>query len=152
MIRLLINVCKYLPLLPVNAFIAIFYHSKEFNCFQRIHARDKMIPMKRFVKSENKSYRNPFFSTEASDRNLTIMKLDADVKTADEFSLPEIVATLTAAVSVLAPPNTWTVSNPFSVSNSENWNNRKNLNYLVRKKGESLFTWELESLRSQVES
>lgn len=52
------------------------------------------------------TYRNPFFSTEASDLNLTIIKFEAEVKTALELSLPEMVAMLTAAASVRAPPNT----------------------------------------------
>jgi len=55
---------------------------------------------------EIKDYRNPFFSTEASDRNLTIIKLLAEVKTALEFRRPDKVATLTAEDSERAPLKT----------------------------------------------
>lgn len=59
------------------------------------------------------------------------MKFEADVKTALEFSRPESVEMLTAAASVRAPPKTWTVSKPFSVSNSENCENSNKPRYFL---------------------
>ena len=48
----------------------------------------------------------PFFSTDSSDRNLMIMKLEAEVKVVVFMScrLPDRVAMFTAVSSVLPPP------------------------------------------------
>lgn len=68
-----------------------------------------------------KFYLNPFFSTDPSVLNLTIMKLEADIKDLFPRScFPDRVAKLTALSSVRPPTKICTVSNVFSVSNS--WN------------------------------
>ena len=57
----------------------------------------------------------------SSDRNLMIMKLEAEVKVLSlRLRVPERVAMLVAASSVLPPPRICTVSKIFSVSKSEN--------------------------------